>query len=338
MSKETANKKVTASDVAERAGVSKWTVSRAFTEGASIAPAVRDRIRSLATEMGYSPNLLARSLSTRSTGLIAVAADELGNPNQLYALNEATRQLQARGLNALLLNITPEYRPAKALRQADQFQVDGIMFLGTELTHELIDLARRIRHIPLVVIMRNSGQTDIPFVSTDGYTAGGEIADLFLAQGYQRIGYMAGPMSQRTELRRLEGFRDRLQARGVTLAAVLETEHYRREEGVRSLQRYLASTPRSNRLEALFCESDILAIGAMDALVAANMQRKIAIVGFDDIEMASSPSYELTTFRQPIDYLVGEAIRLIVDREAGISHVPMAPGSLVLRASHRRSD
>jgi DNA-binding LacI/PurR family transcriptional regulator len=338
MSKDNPSKKVTASDVAARAGVSKWTVSRAFTDGASIAPKVRDQIRSIAVEMGYSPNLLARSLSTRSTGLIALVVDELGNPNQLYSLSEATRQLQARGLNSLLLNISPEYGHATALRLADQFQVDGIIFLGTTLTHDLIELAQRIRHIPLVVVMRNSGQADIPFVSTDGYAAGAEIAELFLAQGYKRIGYMAGPLSERTELRRMEGFRDRLEASGAVLGTVLETEHYRREQGMQAMQRYLTSTPRDARLEALFCENDILAIGAMDALVAANAQRKIAIVGFDDIEMAASPSYELTTFRQPVDFLVGEAIRQIVEPQAASTQVSMVPGSLVLRASHRRSN
>jgi LacI family transcriptional regulator len=338
MNQETSNsKKVTASDVAGRAGVSKWTVSRAFADGASIAPKVRDRIRNLAAEMGYSPNLLARSLSTRSTGLIAVVADELANPNQLNALNEATRQLQARGLSTLLLNVSPEYRPAMALRLADQFQVDGIMFMGTTLTHELIELAQRIKHIPLVVIMRNSGQADIPFVSTDGYAAGAEIADLFLAQGYQRIGYMAGPMSERTELRRMEGFRDRLNASGVALTTVLEAAHYSRMQGLQAMQRHLEWTPRELRLEALFCEDDILAIGAMDALVAANAQRKMAIVGFDDIELAASPSYELTTFRQPVEYLVGEAIRLIVEPGSAQTKALMVPGSLVLRASHRRS-
>ena len=338
MNPDNPNKKVTARDVAERAGVSKWTVSRAFTDGASIAPEVRGRIRAIATEMGYSPNLLARSLSTRSTGLIALVVDELGNPNQLNSLNEATRQLQARGLSTLLLNTSPEYRPAMALRLADQFQVDGIMFLGTTLTHELIELAQRIKHIPLVVIMRNSGEADIPFVSTDGYAAGAEIADLFLAQGYRRIGYMAGPMSERTELRRLEGFRDRLHTCGASLATVLETAHYRREQGMHALQRYLASTPRESRLEALFCENDILAIGALDALVAANAQRKIGIVGFDDIEMAASPSYELTTYRQPVEYLVSEAIRLIVEPGGAVAKALLAPGSMVVRASHRRQD
>lgn len=329
-------KKVTAKDVAARADVSKWTVSRAFDDAASVAPEVRERILRIAAEMGYTPNLLARSLSKHSTRLIALVIDELGNLNQLRVLDETTRQLQARGYSTLLLNISPEYSPAAAIRLADQFQVDGIAFLGTTLTRDLIELAQRIKHIPLVVILRNSGEAGIPYVSTDGRAAGAEIADLLLAQGHRRIGYMSGPMSERTELRRLEGFRERLEACGVPLALTLEASHYRRSEGLRTLTRYLEATPRDARLEALFCENDILAIGAIDAMAASHTQNRIAIVGFDDIELASSPSYELTTFRQPIEYLVGEAIRRIIEPDAEGLGSLMAPGTLVLRASHRR--
>jgi LacI family transcriptional regulator len=329
-------KKITATDVAERVGVSKWTVSRAFTDGASIAPDVRERVLQVAAELGYSPNLLARSLSTRSTRLIALVVDELGNPNQLYMINEATRQLQARGFSSLLLNLSPEYGASAALRLADQFQVDGIMFMGTTLDQALIELAQKIRRIPLVVVSRNSAMAHIPFVTTDGYTAGQEIADLFVDQGYRRIGHMAGPASERTELRRLDGFRDQLSARGVPLACVLEGGHYRRERGMQALLDYLSATPRDQRVEALFCESDILAIGALDALIKTGNQHRMAIVGFDDIEIASAPAYELTTFRQPIDHLVGEAIRRLLDPESVDTPSLLAPGTLVLRSSHRR--
>jgi DNA-binding LacI/PurR family transcriptional regulator len=331
----TNNRKATASDIAKLAGVSKWTVSRAFTEGASIAPEVKANIRKIAAELGYAPNLLARSLTTKSTHLIALVVDELGNPNQLRTLNETTRQLQSKGYSTLLLNLSSEYSTAAALRLADQFQVEGIIFLGTTLRRELIDLAQQIKHIPLVVILRNTGPT-IPFVSTDGYGAGVEIANLFLEQGYRRIGYMAGPLSERTELRRMEGFRDRLEELGCKLSTTLEASHYRREEGMQALLRYLEATPRAERLEALFCENDILAIGAIDALVASNARNKIAIVGFDGIELGESPSYELTTFRQPIELLVSEAIRRLIEPDAAKHGSLMAPGTLVVRTSHRR--
>lgn len=330
-------KKVTAKDVAERAEVSKWTVSRAFTDGASVAPEVRERIRRVAAEMGYAPNLLARSLTTRSSRLIALVVNELGNYNQLRVLHEATRQVQALGYSSLVLNLSSDTSPTEAVRLADQFQVDGIVFMGASLKQDLIELARRLRHIPLVVVLRNSGDADIPYVSTDGYAAGAEIADLFLDQGYRRIGYLAGLVSERSELRRLQGFRDRLSERGVPLAQMLEASHYLREEGMRTVRNYLEATPRAERVEALFCENDILAIGAIDAQVATHSARRIAVVGFDDIELAASPSYELTTFRQPVEHLVSEAIRRLVDPEAAQLGSLMAPGTLVLRGSHRRS-
>ncbi|MDP4301425.1 LacI family DNA-binding transcriptional regulator [Leptothrix discophora] len=329
-------RKITASDVAERVGVSKWTVSRAFTDGASIAPDVRERVLQAAAEMGYSPNLLARSLTTRSSRLVALVVDELGNPNQLFLINEATRQLQARGFSSLLLNLSPEYGPAAALRLADQFQVDGIMFMGTSLNQELIELAQKIRRVPLVVVSRNSSLSNIPFVTTDGYAAGAEIADLFLSQGLRRIGHMTGPASERTELRRLDGFRDRLEACGVPLACVLHADHYRRDQAMQALLKYLGATPREQRIEALFCESDILAIGALDALHSTGNLHRLAVVGFDDIEMASAPPYQLTTFRQPVDHLVAEAIRRILDPDALDAGSLLAPGTLVLRGSHRR--
>ncbi|NDY93744.1 LacI family DNA-binding transcriptional regulator [Ideonella livida] len=328
-------RKVTASDVAALAGVSKGTVSRAFTPGAPIAQAQREKVLKIAAELGYSPNLLARSLATRKTYIIGLVLDEMAtNPNQLALLNEVTRQLQARGYSSLLLNISAAGDAAQPLRMADQLQIDGLLFLGVTLTDALINFARDIKHIPLVVMFRNSADAGIPYVSTDGYQAGREIAALLLQGGHQRIGYMAGPTSAGTTLRRFEGFRDALEERGVQLAAVLQAEHYDHACGLRSLMRHWESTPREQRLQALFCENDILALGAMDCLVACNAARRVAIVGFDDIALAAAPSYDLTTFRQPMEFLVGEAVSRLLDPTRQTAGSCLAPGTLVLRTSH----
>ena len=89
------------------------------------------------------------------------------------------------------------------------------------------------------------------------------------------------------------------------------------------------------RIEAIFCESDVLAIGALDALASAGAKQRMGVVGFDNIEMASAPSYALTTFHQPVDYLVAEAIRRLVEPDSVESESLLAPGTLVLRSSHR---
>jgi LacI family transcriptional regulator len=97
-------RKATASDVARAAGVSKWTVTRAFTPGASIAEDSRKRVLEAAERLSYRPNLLARSLATKSTQQVAVLVDDFANLHKLPFLEKLTAALQADGMVAMLIN------------------------------------------------------------------------------------------------------------------------------------------------------------------------------------------------------------------------------------------
>ena len=119
--------KATASDVAEKAGVSKWTVSRAFTPGASISDSARESVLAAAAELGYRPNLLARSLS-QNARTSSVAIDEMKNPHSMMMLDMVTKQLQTRGYMALLLEHHRRENYRAVMAMADQLQVDGILF------------------------------------------------------------------------------------------------------------------------------------------------------------------------------------------------------------------
>lgn len=326
-------RKATASDVAARAGVSKWTVSRAFTDGASISPHARLRVQTAARELGYRPNLLARSLSKKSTRIIGLVADELKNPHIFTLLDEVTRQLQSRGYMALLLNITSEHDYESVLTLADQMQVDGLLFLGTLLNDRLITLAQDIHHIPLVVLYRYSESPYIQVLATNGYQAGREIGELLLTQNYQRMGYLAGPVSESTQLRRLDGFRAALVEKQRDVSVVLQAPHYQRQCGMEAFATYLATTPAEQRVEAIFCENDILAVGVIDAIRATPGCTPIAVVGFDDIELAASPSYQLTTYRQPMQSLIADGIHCLTqDFEPGGQR--LYNGELIVRRSH----
>ena len=326
-------RKATASDVAARAGVSKWTVSRAFTDGASISPQAMLRVQTAARELGYRPNQLARSLSKKSTRIIGLVADELKNPHIFTLLDEVTRHLQSRGYMALLLNITSENDYESVLTLADQMQVDGLLFLGTLLNDRLITLAQDIHHIPLVVLYRYSESPYIQVLATNGYQAGKEIGELLLAQGHQRMGYLAGPVSESTQLRRLDGFRAALAEKQRDISVVLQAPHYQRLCGMEAFTAYLAATPPEQRVEAIFCENDILAVGVIDAMRALPDCAPIAVVGFDDIELAASPSYQLTTYRQPMQSLIAEGIHCLTQAfEPGGQ--TLYTGELIIRQSH----
>jgi DNA-binding LacI/PurR family transcriptional regulator len=101
-----------------------------------------------------------------------VAVDELRNPNMVLLLNEVTRQLQNRGYMALVINVTDEENTRTAMALAYQLQVDGILFMATVLTPELIAIATEIHRVPLVQIGRNTDHPEIQVVNIDGWIAG----------------------------------------------------------------------------------------------------------------------------------------------------------------------
>ncbi|MFS2222728.1 LacI family DNA-binding transcriptional regulator [Pantoea sp. B65] len=326
-------KRATASDVARVAGVSKWTVSRAFTAGASISNTARVQVLAAAESLGYRPNLLARSLSQKRTHIVGVAIDQLKNPHAMLLLDEVTKQLQLRGYMALLLNITEGKHYQSVMMMADQLQVDGILFLGTILTDELITIAHDTHHIPLVQVGRNTDGQPLDMVNIDGYQAGWEIGKLLLAQGCQRFGYMKGPDTPSSHLLRMDGYRAALTAAGKDLNVELVVGQYDRQLGYQTMENYLRSVSTQDRVDALFCENDILALGAMAALRATAENGAIAIVGFDDIDEASAPEWQLTSYSQRTDRLINEALNRLIDGEA-TEQGEWRQGELRIRRSH----
>ncbi|MCU5774526.1 LacI family transcriptional regulator [Erwiniaceae bacterium BAC15a-03b] len=330
------HKKATATDVARLAGVSKWTVSRAFTAGASISDSARVEVLAAAKRLGYRPNLLARSLSQKRTHIVGVAIDQLQNPHAMLLLDEVSKQLQLRGYMALLLNITEGKHYQSIMAMADQLQVDGILFLGTILTDELITIAHDMHHIPLVQVGRNTDGQDLDMVNVDGYQAGQQIARLLLEQGYQRFGYMKGPDTPSSHLLRMDGYRDALLAAGKQLDTELIAGHYDRQRAHQTMADYLRATAASERVDAMFCENDILALGAMGALRTVGQQNAVAIVGFDDIDEASAPDWQLTSYSQGTGRLIHEALNRLIDGEAS-EEGEWRQGELRVRRSHLKT-
>ena len=323
--------KATASDVAKAAGVSKWTVSRAFTEGSSISEKSRTRVREAAEKLGYKPNLLARSLSKKRTNIIGIVIDEMKNPHCLMLLDEATRQLQNRGCIALLINLSG-VNDTDVLSLADQLQVDGILFLGAVLSENVISMAENLHHVPLVQVGRNSELVKFQRIYNNGYDAGKEIARLMAPQGFTRYGYMKGPEAPSNHLFRMQGFRDGLAEYGNELSVMLVAGHYDRHSAADEYARYIEATPPSERIDALFCENDILALGVMDQQMLLGLP-PLGIAGFDDIDEAGSASRQLTTVSQRVDRQIHEALNRLLDSTASAEDT-WSTGEIKVRQSH----
>ncbi|TQN57188.1 LacI family DNA-binding transcriptional regulator [Agrobacterium tumefaciens] len=328
-------KRATAKQVAEAAGVSKWTVIRAFTPGASITDESKRKVLETAAALNYTPNLLARSLATNSTGQVAVFVDDFSNPQKLPFLEALTEKLQAAGLVVMLININNHFDHVNALLHADQRQVDAIVLFGTAFRDEtLTDLQLGHGMPPMFVLARDSQIEGVPAVVCDAELALREIVDHLHAKGYKRPGFMSGAPALSTALRRRHHFTEFWASKGVTEIALLSAEKYSAEAGATSVREYLSRTAADDRVDVLMCENDILAMGAMDEIrgnFGLRVPEDIAVVGFDNYELGGSFAYGLTTYEQPRSEMVDVILKMIKGT-IELETVTL-PGALIVRKS-----
>ena len=125
---------VTLREVAERAGVSRSAVSRTYTDGASVSAKTREKVEQAAADLGYSPNVLASSLTTGRTKLVGLVSDNFRNPIFLEIFDLCTKGLQERGLRPLLVNLSDETEPDNAIHLLKQYSVDAVLVASSTLS------------------------------------------------------------------------------------------------------------------------------------------------------------------------------------------------------------
>ena len=310
---------ITLKDVAERAGVSRAAVSRSFTDGASVSAKTRAKVEKAASELGYSPNLLARSLTTRKTQLIGLVSNNFHNPVFLQIFDLLTRGLQDLGLRPLLVNLSDEIDPARSVRMLRQYSVEGVIVASSHLPE---GFARAFRDAGLPVVHafgRATPTPDVHVVGIDNGLAGRMAAETLIARGYRRIGFMGGPDQASTTQDRLAGFVAAAGAQGVT-PLVSFAGAYSFEAGRMEMARLLRGAPA----EAYFCGDDVLSIGALSAAQDAGLAvpGDLGIIGLNDMAMAGWQNIALTTIHQPFAAIVASSIELIVASFADPGAVP----------------
>ncbi|MEZ5913837.1 MAG: LacI family DNA-binding transcriptional regulator [Paracoccaceae bacterium] len=326
----------TLKDVAERAGVSRSAVSRTFTEGASVSAKTREKVELAARELGYSPNVLARSLTTRRTRMVGLVSDNFHNPLFLEVFDRFTRGLQDRGLRPLLVNLSGARNRDDAVRMLRQYSVDGVVVASSTLPP---DFARAFRDAGVPVVNsfgRYSKSPAVDIVGIDNAECGRMAARELLARGYRRVAFLGGPETATSTQDRLKGFAEELARHpGVTLSHSFAAG-YTFEAGRGEMQRLLQDT----RAEAYFCGDDVIAIGALSAVADAGLAvpRDVGLMGLNDMEMAGWANINLTTIRQPVAEIIAASLELIETMMDDRSHRPVSrlfPCSLVERGTLR---
>lgn len=313
---------VTLKDVAARAGVSRSAVSRTFTPGASVSRAMRHKVEKAATELGYYPNALASSLTTKRTKLIGLVSNNFHNPVFLEIFDLFTRGLQDRGLRPLLVNLTDEIAPDNSVRMLQQYSVDGVVVASSTLppsfAQAFVEAGLRVVH----AFGRNADKPAFDVVTIDNTECGRMAARTLVARGYRRLWFMGGPESATTTQDRLTGFREAMAAHPDITFGQSFAADYTFDAGRREMLGLVEAGPA----EAYFCGDDVLSIGALSAIEdrGLSVPADIGLIGLNDMEIAGWQNINLTTIRQPIDEIVAASIeRMVTMLEAG-DHVPQA--------------
>jgi LacI family transcriptional regulator, galactose operon repressor len=295
---------VTADDVAAAAGVSRWTVGRAFRKDASISEKSRKKVLAAARSLGYAPDLLAASLASDRSNLVAILIDDFENPHKLIVLERLSRILRDEGWGTLLVNMRDESDAPSALLDASQRRVDAAVLNGTRFDDRIIRTALGARRVKkLIVFARVSESPNTISICCDDVAALREITSFVVERGYRSPLFVAGPDSYSAILRRKETFlKQWLRQRG-SLPPYIHVEQYSISLSYDRVLKALTGPHRDPLPDILVCENDALAIGAMDAIrygLGLSVPRDIAVIGYDDVPLAALPTYNLTTWRQPI--------------------------------------
>ncbi|HZV74259.1 MAG TPA: LacI family DNA-binding transcriptional regulator [Conexibacter sp.] len=326
--------RATSHDVARLAGVSQPTVSRALREDPRVAEATRRRVAAAAAQLGYVASRRGRSLSTRTTGQVAVVVGDLGNAFYTEAIEHLHGELERAEQRMVVLTDAPEGAPATE-RLLDG-SVDGAILLTTLLDspapRELAD-----RGLPVVLLNRSVDDETVDACTSANADGAQAAAAQLAALGHERVGAILGPADTSTGRDREAGFRAGLAAHGIALpAARVRRGPFSHDTGHRALGELLAAAERPT---AVFCANDVIAIGALNAArgLGVDVPTELTVIGFDDIAMAAWDAFRLTTVRQDLAAMARAAVALLLDRIGD----PERPGSrvvvptrLVLRGSH----
>lgn len=327
---------VIADDVAEAAGVSRWTVGRAFRKDASISAKTRTRVLAAAAKLGYVPDLAAAGLASDRSGLVALLVNDFANPHTLIILERLTHVLQNESYGTLLVPMRDESGAPDALLTASQRRVDAAVLNGTWFDDQIIKTALGARRVnKLIVFARTSENPNTISISCDDVNALRDIVDFAFEKGYRRPLFVAGPDSHSATVRRKDTFFQEWHQRCHAPAPFIHIEQYSIGLARERVLAALNGPYRDHRPDILICENDALAIGAMDAIrygLGLSIPEDIAVIGYDDIPLAALPSYNLTTWRQPITAMA-HAVAEVLRQNAEPSRDQLFSGAFIQRGS-----
>lgn len=329
----------TIKDIAKVAGVSVTTVSRALNGYSDVNEKTRKRIKEIAEELNYSPNIVARSLVMNRSKTIGLLVSEISREGAkdnftfevLCGLNDRAAELD---YDLILFNTNSTKQRLKSYTQlCRERRVEGVILQGIKkddpYLQEVID-----SDIPCVMIdVPIKGET-VGYVTTDNIGGARRAVEYLLSLGHQRIAMMNGHAKAYVSEKRLKGYQEALTEAGIPFNPewVLNGE-YSEVYAEQVAEQFL----NDHEVSAFFCASDLMALGVMKAVRkhGLHIPSDVSVVGFDNIVLAQHVVPALTTISQNMYQMGYEAASLLVNtlENRPTNRIKVLENSLIIRQS-----
>jgi len=315
--------RITIKDVAEQAGFSINTVSRALNDQPAINPETRDKILTVAHDLGYRPNKMAQALRSQKTKTIGIVVTDIANPFFSRLVKAIGAQARDNDYSIILADTDEDLdKEREAIQLMLAEQVDGLLLTPVQTSAETVE-ALLADAFPFVLLGRHFLDLETPFVDSDDVRGGGLAAAHLIDQGCERVAIINGPAHISSARHRLLGYRRALEDHGRAPLPGHVLEHaITMQDGYRLALRLFESGP--TRPDGVFVYSDLVALGAMQAAreLGLRIPEDVALVGYDDIEFSSFLDIPLTTVRIPKAELGKQALSILQQLMQGETPAP----------------
>jgi LacI family transcriptional regulator len=308
----------TLEDIARIAGVSKSTVSRALNNDLKVHPKTKLRVKKIAKSLGYSPNSLAKGLRHQRTKTIGVVIADISNPFFAAVIEGIEDEAMKNSYDIVLCSSGESYeREENILRLLLEKRVDGILITPSQKDINSIAHLKEIG-FPFVLVGRYFDEFDTDYIIVDDVLGGYLATKHLLEKGHKRILFINAPLYISSAKERLKGYRKALLEKNIEF----DEELIKTAPSAKMMEAYnITKEALSNNLgfTAVFAFSDFLAIGSMRAIYDKELKipQDIALVGYDDIELASVLEIPLTTVQHSEYELGKKATKFLLNKIMG---------------------
>ncbi len=306
--------KVTITDIAKSAGVSKTTVSRVLNDKPEVDSSTRERVLKTIKETGFVPQITAINLAKGNSNIIGLLVPTLTSPYSLTVVQGVAEKIAETDYELILYTTSlSEKNQERFIKKIAKKLIDGLVIL---LPRNFKNIQTQIlKHkIPIVLIDHRGVDLDLSSISASNKKGAFDAVEYLIILKHKHIGFITGLMDFGCSQERLAGYREALQKNDINIDdSIIKFGDFTEASGYMCSKELLK---QQNEVTALFCSNDEMAFGAIQAVkdLGLKIPDDISIIGFDDVPKAAYSFPPLTTVKQPLQAMGEKAAELVIQQ------------------------